>query len=107
MQFVPGILCALSAIAALSACSGPSGSNPRAPSDIDQSSVCVYDSAETAKRCKDGQLSFFRPDSWGNEQFPLIVAASYCDFNHAVMHTKGGVVCVFTTQRTNRKKATE
>jgi hypothetical protein len=68
-------------------------------SSIDQSSVCLFDSEETAKQCKEGQLSFFQPKTFGNEQLPLIVAASYCDFNHQIVQTNGGVVCVFTAQR--------
>lgn len=66
---------------------------------IDQSSVCTYSNEEAARACKNGQLSFFQPERFGNEQLPLIAAASYCDFNYPVMHTNGGVVCVFTTQR--------
>lgn len=85
------LLCALG----LAGCLGDSGSNTK----IDQSSVCNYDNAETAKKCKEGQLSFFQPSSFGNEQLPLLVASSYCDFNHPIMHTNGGVVCVFTSQR--------
>lgn len=68
-------------------------------SAIDQSSVCLFDSEETAKQCKEGQLSFFQPSTFGNEQLPLIAAASFCDFNHQVIQTNGGVVCVFTGQR--------
>jgi hypothetical protein len=68
-------------------------------SKIDQSNVCIFNTDETAKKCKDGQLSFFQPDRFGNEQLPLIAAATYCDFNHPVMHNNGGVVCVFTAQR--------
>lgn len=70
-----------------------------ASSKIDQSSMCRYSSDEETKQCKEGQLSFFKPDSWGNEQLPLIAASLYCDFNHPVMYTKAGVVCVFTKQR--------
>lgn len=32
-------------------------------STIDQSSVCLFDSDETAKQCKEGQLSFFQPNN--------------------------------------------
>ena len=68
-------------------------------SSIDQSTVCRFNDTEAAKQCKNGQLAFFQPEQFGNEQLPLIVAATYCDFNHPIMHTNGGVVCVFTTQR--------
>lgn len=68
--------------------------------DIEQSQMCVVSTdEETVKNCKNGKLAYFRPDSWGNEQLPLNMAASYCDFNHQVMHTKAGVICVFTDKR--------
>jgi len=66
---------------------------------IDQSNMCIYSSDKEAKSCKDGQMSFFRPSSWGNEQLPLDVTAAYCDFNYPVVYTNAGVVCVFTTKR--------
>ena len=68
-------------------------------STIDQSSLCTYSTDVQASKCAEGQLSFFSPDSWGNEQLPLIVASTYCDFNHPVMYNNSGVVCVFTKQR--------
>lgn len=66
---------------------------------FDQSSICVYSSDEEARKCANGQLSYFRPKSWGSDQFPLDAAVSYCDFRHQIVHTKGGVVCIFTDQR--------
>lgn len=69
-------------------------------SKIDQSSVCIYSSFdEGVKKCKEGQLSYFMPERWGNEQYPLTIASLTCDFTHPVMHTNGGVICVFTKQR--------
>jgi hypothetical protein len=73
-------------------------------SKIDQSSVCTFSSEEDAKQCKEGQLAFFKPERWGNEQLPLLAASLWCDFNHPVMHTSGGVICVFTKQRTKEDK---
>lgn len=69
------------------------------PEKVDQSSICVYRTDEEAKQCKNGQLSYFRPSSWGSEQLPLNVAATYCDLNHEVIYNSAGVVCVFTTER--------
>lgn len=77
----------------------PRSSVEQAKSLIDQTSVCVYSNAQEASRCRDGQLSFFQPPTFGNEQLPLLAAATYCDFNHQIVHTRGGVVCVFTSQR--------
>lgn len=76
--------------------SGCGGSNT---ASIDQENLCTYSTDEQAKQCKSGQLSFFRPATFGNEQLPLMAAAAYCDFTHQVIHTNGGVVCVFTTKR--------
>lgn len=70
-----------------------------ANSALDQSSLCTFSNEENAKLCTEGQLAFFQPERFGNEQLPLIAAAAYCDFRHQVVQTLGGVVCVFTTQR--------
>lgn len=66
---------------------------------INQKDLCIYSSDQDAKECKAGQLSYFRPQSWGSEQLPLQVAAIYCDFNHQIMQTNAGVVCIFTDKR--------
>lgn len=66
---------------------------------VAQDDVCVYSSAADAKKCKDGQMSWFQPSSWGNEQLPLMVVAAYCDFNYQVVQNNSGVICVFTTKR--------
>ena len=76
-----------------------SGCQPQSNS-IDQSSVCVYADEQEASKCADGQLAWFAPNAWGNEQLPLMAAAKYCDFRHQVVQNNSGVVCVFT-QRTN------
>lgn len=68
-------------------------------SGIDQSAVCRFADTEAAKQCKNGQLAFFQPERFGNEQLPLMVAATYCDFNHPIIHNAGGVVCIFFSQR--------
>lgn len=71
-------------------------------SSIDQSSVCVYSTDHEATQCKSGQLSYFKPNRWGNEQLPLNVAAAYCDFNHQVVFNNSGVLCVFTNERVSQ-----
>lgn len=66
----------------------------------DQSTICIYSTDEQAqKTCKEGELSFFKPEQWGNAQLPLSVVAAYCDFNKPVMHTEAGVICTFTKKR--------
>ncbi|HEX8821400.1 MAG TPA: hypothetical protein VF794_15850 [Archangium sp.] len=66
---------------------------------VSQENLCVFTSDAEAKKCKPGELAYFRPQSWGNDQLPLDGAAAFCDFNHQVMTTKGGFICVFTDKR--------
>ena len=66
---------------------------------IDQSKMCTYSTDKEAKKCKSGELAWFSPSQWGNEQLPLSVAAAYCDFNYEIMYNKSGVICVFTDKR--------
>jgi hypothetical protein len=66
--------------------------------EVDQSKLCIYSNDEQAKQCKEGELAMFSPQSWGNEQLPLNVAAAYCDFNHEIMYNNSGVICVFTNK---------
>ena len=61
--------------------------------------MCIYSSDEEAKQCKSGEMSWFKPNQWGNEQLPLSVAGAYCDFNYEVMYNNSGVICVFTDKR--------
>lgn len=66
---------------------------------VDQSNLCIASTDEAAKKCSVGHLFYFQPQQWGNEQLPLNVMAAYCDFNHQIIHTNGGVMCVFTDKR--------
>ena len=70
-----------------------------AQASVDQSKMCFYSSDKEAEKCTPGELAYFKPQSWGNEQLPLQAAVTYCDFNHPVMHTSAGVICVFTDKR--------
>ncbi len=38
-------------------------------------------------------------DSWGNEQLPLNVIATYCNTNDPIEYNQAGVVCTFTDKR--------
>lgn len=49
--------------------------------------------------CKDGDVVSFLPDSWGNEQQPLIAASVICDLRYHVVSNTGGVVCVYDADR--------
>ena len=73
------------------------GCNQKA--QIDQSQICIYSTDDEAKLCKAGEMSWFKPGNWGNEQLPLNVAGAYCDFNYEIMYNNSGVICVFTDKR--------
>ncbi|MEX1221131.1 MAG: lipoprotein [Idiomarina sp.] len=66
---------------------------------VDQSNLCIYSNDEEAKQCKTGEMAWYKPNRWGNEQLPLSVAGAYCDFNYEVMYNNAGVICVFTDKR--------
>jgi hypothetical protein len=66
---------------------------------INQTKLCVFSDDNGAKQCKSGETAFFSPQSWGNEQLPLNVAALYCDTNHQIIYNNAGVVCTFTDKR--------
>lgn len=66
---------------------------------FDQSSVCTWSDEQEVKKCREGQLGFFAPNTFGNEQLPLLVTAHYCDLRYPVIQNTGGVVCVITLQR--------
>ncbi len=67
---------------------------------IDQSKICIVSTDQEALDCKPGELMYFQPRTWGNEQLPTHIAAVYCDFNYQVMHTPASVICVYTNART-------
>ena len=73
---------------------------------VDQSRICVYSNDEEARKCVNGELSFFNPTRWGNEQLPLFAVAQYCDTNYNITYNNAynnaGVVCVFTDKRVQK-----
>lgn len=92
----------------LLACGGGKGEQaPVSPSvstaqsaPVGASKLCVFSDDDGTSKCQAGQIALFVPKSWGNEQFPIIYAAKYCDFNFPVVHTNGAVSCVFFKGRT-------
>jgi hypothetical protein len=88
------------AAAALSACGG-GHSNAEAVSahavaaDITQDSACQVSSWRVAEGCTPGQKIVFLPESWGNEQMPVMFAALNCDLRYQVVSSKGAVACIF------------
>lgn len=66
---------------------------------LDQREVCTFASESEATKCKAGQLAMFQPRSFGNEQLPVIAAATFCNFNYQIVQTSGAVLCVFSGVR--------
>ncbi|HAT8540071.1 TPA: hypothetical protein RQK07_004364 [Vibrio vulnificus] len=65
---------------------------------IDQDTLCTavsWKAADNEGKCKEGSKIAFLPNSFGNEQLPIMFVALNCDLNHNVSLTNGGVVCVF------------
>ena len=87
----------LSSALLLAACGG----KPIAPLSqrTRQSKLCIFSNDTQAKQCKAGELAYFSPDSWGNEQLPLNVIATFCNTNQPVLFNKSGVICTFTDKR--------
>jgi hypothetical protein len=79
-------------IAVLTGCSAQ-------PSHTEQSKLCVFSGVTQAAKCKNGELAMFTPNSWGNDQLPLVAVAEFCNTNHQVIYNKSGVVCEFTNKR--------
>lgn len=70
----------LAVLTALAGCEEQAAQKP----PVDQSRICVYSNDEEAWKCVNGELSFFNPTRWGNEQLPLFVVAQYCDTNYNI-----------------------
>ncbi len=68
--------------------------------EIDQSKICIVSTDQEALECRPGELMYFQPRTWGNEQLATRIAALYCDFNYRIMHTPASVICVYTNART-------
>lgn len=71
---------------------------------INQSKICIFSTDEEAKSCKNGEISFFAPERWGNERLPLNVIAAYCNTNHQIIMNNSGVICTFTNERIDNVK---
>ena len=75
-----------------------SGCNQSQP-EINQHDICEvkgWQKDVTAAECKPGQKVVFLPDSWGNEQLPILFAAVNCDHRFSIALTNGGVSCIYT-----------
>ena len=70
----------LAVLTALAGCKKQAAQKP----PVDQSRICIYSNDEEARKCVNGELSFFNPTRWGNEQLSLFVVAQYCDTNYNI-----------------------
>lgn len=92
------VVCILLFVLALSACDSPMSSAARSGALIDQNNICEVKGWQrdlTAAACKPGQKVAFLPDSFGNEQLPVLFAAVNCDLRYSVALTNGGVTCIY------------
>lgn len=74
------------------------GCNQQLGVNLDQDTVCevkAWDLDTTRSTCETGQKIVFLPDSWGNEQLPVMFAAVNCDHRFTVAMTEGAVSCIF------------
>lgn len=93
----------------LTACGGASApAAPAAAGGPDQNELCEVASfrvQDVARACKPGQKVVFLPESWGNEQLPVIFAAVNCDLRYQVALTKGAVTCIYGPLKTAQAPA--
>lgn len=87
------------AAALLAACNAqapaPAPGAQAEPSGPDQSRICQVGDWHVASDCKPGQKIVFLPESFGNEQLPVLFAALNCDLRYQVVATRGAVICIF------------
>lgn len=78
---------------------GLSGCLPGAnQANINQEEMCEVDSIDFAANqaaCAEGEKVLWAPNSWGNEQAPVMFAALYCDHRFTIVTTDGAVSCIY------------
>jgi hypothetical protein len=57
--------------------------------------------------CEPGQKVAFLPNSFGNEQIPILFAAKFCDIRYSVVSNPGGVVCIYQPTAPNKPESGE
>lgn len=76
----------------------PSGVAAPSASAPEQGTLCevgAWRKDAVAKSCKPGQKVVFLPETFGNEQLPVIFAAVNCDLRYEVALTRGAVACIY------------
>lgn len=65
-----------------------------------QDNVCdISEMYEAKALCTPGEIVYFEPNRWGNEQLPTTFIALACDTNKPIYFTKGGVVCTYVVRK--------
>lgn len=75
--------------------------------DLNQAEICEVSGWQrdlTEKACKPGQKIVFLPQSWGNDQLPILFAAVNCDLRYSVALTNGAVTCIYSPLKTAEKQ---
>jgi len=68
--------------------------------EINQRKLCSMDNPfGFGADCEPGQKVIFMPNRWGNEQLPVMFAATNCDLRYSVVLTKGAVTCIYAPLR--------
>ncbi len=66
--------------------------------------ICsVSDYTKITEQCMPGDTLFFAPKTFGNEQLPLVIAASACDMGKNVVWNIGGLVCTMSNPKESRE----
>jgi hypothetical protein len=72
-------------------------------SNIQKESCIFNELGKASASCKEGQVAVFLPSSWGNEQYPILASSRFCDFRYQIVYNNGGVSCIYTGQRFDKK----
>jgi len=68
--------------------------------EINQRKLCSMDNPfGFGANCEPGQKVIFMPNRWGNEQLPVMFAATNCDLRYSVVLTKGAATCIYAPLR--------
>ncbi|WP_114239273.1 hypothetical protein [Dyella sp. C9] len=82
----------------LGACSNASPPAHGEAGTLNQAAICEvrqWQHDVVAAACKPGQKVAFLPETFGNEQLPVLFAAVNCDLRYTVALTTGGVTCIY------------
>jgi hypothetical protein len=88
----------LLACAALAACQASPKAESGTQSIGERPTLCVvsdWRQDAVASACKPEQPVAFLPNTFGNEQLPIMFSALNCDLEKQIVQTTGGVACTY------------